>query len=54
MNLSHVFFKKTAFIQNQNNSKSLKMTQNVAFEFLNFGIFTDFCPIRIDLSGNTA
>ena len=31
----------------------LKITQNVAFEFLNFGISTNFCPIKIDLSGNT-
>ena len=28
----------------------LKITQNVA---LNFGIFTIFCPIKIDLSGYT-
>ena len=32
----------------------LKITQNVAFECLNFGIFTNFCPIKTDLSGNTA
>ena len=31
----------------------LKITQNVTFEFFNFGIFTNFCPIKIDLSGNT-
>ena len=32
----------------------LKITQNVAFEFFNFDIFfTNFCPIKIDLSGNT-
>ena len=29
----------------------LKITQNVAFEFLAFS--TDFCPIITDLSGNT-
>mgnify|MGYP006975717369 CR=1 FL=1 len=27
--------------------------QNVAFECFNFGIFTNFSPIKIDLSGNT-
>ena len=31
----------------------MKITQNVAFEFLNFGIFTIFCPFKTDLSGNT-
>ena len=29
----------------------LKITQNVAFEFLAFS--TNFCPIKTDLSGNT-
>ena len=29
-------------------TQCLKITQNVAFEF-----FTNFCPIIIDLSGNT-
>ena len=29
----------------------LKITQNVAFEFLAFS--TNFCPINIELSGNT-
>ena len=32
-------------------SQCLKITQNVAFEFLVFS--TNFCPIEIDLSGNT-
>ena len=31
----------------------LKITQNVALKFLNFGIFHQFCPIKTDLSGNT-
>ena len=30
----------------------LKIAQNVAFEFLNFGIFHQFCPIKA-VSGNT-
>ena len=35
-------------------SHCLKITQNVAFEFFNFGIFHQFfCPIKIDLSANT-
>ena len=29
------------------------ITQKVAFEFLNFVIFHQFCPIKTDLSGNT-
>ena len=33
-------------------SQSLKITENVAYEFLNFGIFL-FCPIKNDLSGKT-
>ena len=33
--------------------KCLKITQNVSFEFFNYGISTNFCPIKIDLSGNT-
>ena len=31
----------------------LKITQNVAFEFFNYGIFHQFCPIKVNLSGNT-
>ena len=31
----------------------LKITQNIAFEFSNFGIFHQFWPIRTGLSGNT-
>ena len=35
-------------------SHCLKITQNVAIEFLNFGIFPPkICPIKTDLSGNT-
>ena len=34
-------------------AQCLKITQNVAFEFLNFGIFHNFCPIKTDLSGNS-
>ena len=34
-------------------AQCLKIIQNVAFEFFNFGISTNFCPIKIDLSGNT-
>ena len=30
-----------------------KITQNDTFEFLNFGIFRQLCPIKIDVSGNT-
>ena len=32
---------------------TMKITQNVAFKFLNFGISTNFCPFKTDLSGNT-
>ena len=33
----------------------LKITQNVAFEFWHFLAFSNnFCPIKSDLSGNTA
>ena len=31
----------------------LKITQNVAFEFWILAFFTNICPIKIDLSGNT-
>ena len=31
-----------------------KITQIVSFEFFNFNIYTNFSPIKIDLSGNTA
>ena len=31
----------------------LKITQNVAFEFLTLAFSTNFCPIKTDLSGNT-
>ena len=31
----------------------LKITQNVAFEFLDFGIFHQFWPFKTDLTGNT-
>ena len=31
----------------------LKITQNVAFEFLILAFSTNFCPIKIDQSGNT-
>ena len=34
-------------------SQCLKIAKNVAFEFLCLGIFTNFCSIKIDLSGNT-
>ena len=34
-------------------SHGLKITQNVTFEFFNFGISTNFWPIKTDLSGNT-
>ena len=32
---------------------SLKIIQNVSFEFFHFGIFTNFCPIKTEMSGNT-
>ena len=32
----------------------LKITQNVAFYFLFLAFSTNFCPIKTDLSGNTA
>ena len=35
----------------KNRNSCLKITQNVAFEFLAFS--TNFCPIKSDLSGNT-
>ena len=32
----------------------VKITQNVAFEYLNFYAFSaKFCPLKIDMSGNT-
>ena len=34
-------------------ARCLKFTQNVPFEFLNFGTFHQFCLIKTDLSGNT-
>ena len=34
-------------------SQCLKITQNVAFELINFGIFHQFLSIKTDLSGNT-
>ena len=35
-------------------AKCLKITQNVAFDFfLLLAFFTNFCPIKTDLSGNT-
>ena len=34
-------------------AQCLKIIQNVAFEFFNFGISTNFWPIKTDLSGNT-
>ena len=34
-------------------TQCLKITQNVAFEFLNLAFSTNFCPIKSDLSGNT-
>ena len=45
-----------AGISNKNHpgkSQCLKITQNVAFEFFNLGIFHLFCPTKIDQSGNT-
>ena len=43
----------TFYLKNMYSAHCLKITQNVAYEFLNFGIFTNFCPIKTDLSGNT-
>ena len=34
-------------------SQCLKITQNVAFEILILAFFINFCPNKIDLSGNT-
>ena len=34
-------------------SQCLKITLNIAFDFLNFGIFYQVCPIKSNLSGNT-
>ena len=34
-------------------SHCFKITQNVAFAFWHFGIFTNFCPIKIEVSGYT-
>ena len=31
----------------------LKITQNVAFDLLNFAFSTNFCPVETDLAGNT-
>ena len=38
-------------VESARTTHCLKITQNVAFEFWQF--FTDFCPIKTDLSGNT-
>ena len=35
-------------------SQCWKITQNVAYKFFNLGISINFCPIKSDLSGNTA
>ena len=35
-------------------AQCLKITQKIAVEFLNFGIFTNFWHIKTDLSGNIA
>ena len=34
-------------------SQCLEITQIVSFKFFNFDIFHHFCPIKIDLSGNS-
>ena len=34
-------------------ARCLKTTKNVSFELSNFSLFTNLCPIKIDLSGNT-
>ena len=41
------------FKVNSAGTHCLKITQNVAFEFLILAFSTNFCPIKIDLSGNT-
>ena len=38
---------------NQSKAHCLKITQNVLFEFSILAFSTNFCPINIDLSGNT-
>ena len=45
-------FWSSKYQSNQTLSQCLKVTPSVAFEFFNFGIFTNFCPKKIDLSGN--
>ena len=35
------------------NIHSLKITQNVTFEFLILAFSTNFCHVKTDLSGNT-
>ena len=39
-------------LKNLEASHCLKITLNVSFEFLNLGIFHQFCRFKIDLSGN--
>ena len=43
---SPYFVRKFKFQENSISSRCLKITQNVAFEFLNFGISTNFCSIQ--------
>ena len=33
--------------------RCLKITKNVSFEFYNYDILTNFCLLKVDLSGNT-
>ena len=42
-----------ALFKHYRRAQYLKITQNVVFEFFNFGISINFCPTKSDLSGNT-
>ena len=57
INITFFFCERSELDQLTSNNacdtQCLKITQNVAFEIFNFGIFTNFCPIKTDLSGNT-
>ena len=46
-------FKNTQESRNKVTTLCLKITQNVAFDFSILAFFTNFCPIKIDMTGNT-
>ena len=53
MSFSRIIMHGRVRVEIQNKFHIQSITQNVAFEFANFGNFHQFCSIEIDLSGNT-